>query len=276
MTFADDFAAEEQELAGDYPTAFGITFTPTIMGVAIAVAGIALAAYGYMNYVKPAQEKYTQASTKKQELQTQLSKIQTGDLQLKLAQLEADLAAKQGTKLRVLSMFTSERDLDTLLIDLDAFISSNEANLIQYQPDSDFNPVDDASLGEEVQGKLNRKGISLTIEGTFNETKQILQDLERLQPLLMIQSISSTVAEKPTAIFTSNNTEIVSKQQAELKTQIKLDAILPASQAEIEAAEQAAAETEDGTAEKDDKRSERRKEREAKKEAEAEAEAKTE
>lgn len=268
MTFADDFAAEDQELAGDYPTAFGITFTPTIMGIAIAVAGIALAAYGYLNYVKPAQEKYTQASTKKQELQTQLAKIKTGDLQLKLAQLEADLAAKQTTKSRVLSMFTSERDLDTLLIDLDSFVSSNEASLIQYQPDSNISPVDDASLGAEVQGKLNRKGVSLTIEGTFNETKQIIQDLERLQPLLMIQSISSTVTEKPTAILIDNNTEIVPKEQAELKTQIKLDAILPASPVELEATE----ETEEQAASESDSRSERRKRRQEKKEAEAKSE----
>lgn len=250
MTFADDFAAEEQSLAGDYPTAFGITFTPTITGVAIAVAGMALAAYGYINYVKPAQEKYTEVSTKKQELQGQLAKIQTGDLQLKLAQLEADLAAKQATKSRVVSMFTAEQDLDTLLIDLDNFILANQGNLIEYQPDSEIAPIEDASLGAEVQGKLKRKGIALTIEGTFTETKEILQDLERLQPLLMIQSISSTVSEKPTAIFTSNNSELVSQKQAELKTQIKLDAILPASQEEIEAAEKAKAaaeENQDGT-----------------------------
>ena len=236
MTFADDFASEDQSLAGDYPSAFGITFTPMIMGVAIAVAGIALAGYGYINFVKPAQEKYQQASTKKQELQGQLNKIKTGDLQLKLAQLQSDLAQRQVLKSRVISMFTSEQDLETLLIDLDNFIATNQATLIQYQPDSNISTIDDASLGAAVQGKLKRKGISMTIEGTFTETKQILQDLERLQPLLMIQSISSTVDEKPTAIFASNNTEIVSKKQAELKTQIKLDAILPSSQAELERA----------------------------------------
>ena len=239
MTFADDFASDDLSLSEDYPSAFGITFTPTIMGVAIAVAGIALAGYGYINYVKPAQEKYQQASTKKQELQGQLDKIKTGDLQLKLAQLQSDLAAKKVLKSRVISMFTSEQDLDTLLIDLDGFITANEAKLIQYQPDSNISTIDDASLGSEVQGKLKRKGISLTIEGTFNETKQFLQDLERLQPLLMIQSISSTVNEEPTAIFASNNTELVSKKQAELKTQIKLDAILPSSQAELEKAKKA-------------------------------------
>lgn len=259
MTFADDFA-EEQELGGDYPSAFGITFTPTIMGVAIAVAGIALAGYGFINFVKPAQEKYNQASVKQQELQGQLNQIKTGDLQLKLAQLQADLADEKVLRSRVLSMFTSQEDLETLLIDLDSFIAANQANLVQYQPDSNVSTIDDASLGEQVQGKLKRKGISLTIEGTFTETKQILQDIERLQPLLMVQSISSTVTEKPTAILTSSNSELVPSKQAELKTQIKLDAILPSSQAELEEAKKA-----DEQAEKDE-RSQRRKNRRKNKE----------
>lgn len=238
MTFADDFASDEL-LEDEYPSAFGITFTPTIIGVAIAVAGITLAVYGFMKYVKPAQEEYQQSVTQKQELQQQLNSIKSGDLQLKLAQLQADLAEKKVLKSRVLSMYTSEDDLETMLIDLNSFIASNGGDLIQYQPDSNISVVGDASLGAGVQGKLKRKGISLNFEGTFTETKQILQDLERLQPLLMVQSIGSTVTEKPTAIITGNRTEIVPNEQAELKTQIKLNAILPQSQAELEQARQA-------------------------------------
>ena len=238
MTFADDFATDEL-LEDEYPSAFGITFTPLIMGVAIAVAGITLAVYGFMKYVKPAQEELQQTVTQKQELQAQLNSIKSGDLQLKLAQLQADLAEKKVLKSRVLSMYTSEEDLETMLIDLNSFIASNGGDLIQYQPDSNISVVGDASLGSGVQGKLKRKGISMTFEGTFNETKQILQDLERLQPLLMVQSIGSTVTEKPTALITSNRSEIVPNEQAELKTQIKLNAILPQSQAELERARKA-------------------------------------
>ena len=243
MTFADDFASEEL-LEEDYPSAFGITFTPKITGIAIAVAGITLAIYGFMTYVRPAQEQYQQAVTQKQELQAQLNSIKSGDLQLKLAQLQADLAQKKVLKSRVLSMYTSEDDLETLLIDLNSFIATNEGDLIQYQPDSNITVVEDASLGAEVQGKLKSKGISLTFEGTFNETKQILQDLERLQPLLMVQNIGSTVAEQPTALITGNRSEIVPNEQAELTTQIKLNAILPMSQDELEQARQADAKAE--------------------------------
>ncbi len=239
MTFADDFANDEQLLESDYPSAFGITFTPMIMGVVIAVAGISLAAYGFIKFVQPAQDEYQKSLTQRQELKAQLNSIKTGDLQLKLAQLQSDLAEKKVLKSRVLSMFTSEKDLETLLIDLNSFIATNQGALTQYQPDSNVSTISDASLGSEVQGKLKRKGISLTFEGTFNETKQILQDLERLQPLLMVQNISSSVTEEPTAILTGSRSDLVPQKQAELRTQIKLDAILPLSQAELEAAKKA-------------------------------------
>lgn len=238
MTFADDFAAEES-LSEEYPSAFGITFTPVVIGVAVAVVGIALAAYTYVNKVSPAKAQYEQAAAQKVTLQGQLNQIKTGDLQLKLAGLQAELAEKKVLKSRVLSMFTSENDLETLLIDLNSFIASNQGNLTQYQPDSNVSTVSDASLGADVQGKLKRKGISMTFEGTFGETKQILQDLERLQPLLMVKSISSTVEEKPTAILTTSRGEVVPQQEAELKTQIKIDAILPLSEAELERARKA-------------------------------------
>ena len=239
MTFADDFANDEQLLESDYPSAFGITFTPMILGVVIAVAGISLSVYGFIKFVKPAQDEYQKSVTQRQELETQLNSIKTGDLQLKLAQLQSDLAEKKVLKSRVLSMFTSEKDLETLLIDLNSFIATNQGALTQYQPDSNISTISDASLGSEVQGKLKRKGISLTFEGTFTETKQILQDLERLQPLLMVQNISSSVTEEPTAILTGSRSDLVPQKQAELKTQIKLDAILPLSQAELEAAKKA-------------------------------------
>jgi hypothetical protein len=239
MTFADDFASEGTSLEEDYPTAFGITFTPMVMGVTIAVAGITLAIYGFFKYVQPAQKAYKEALTQKETLQAQLNSIKTGDLQLKLAQVESDLAAKKVTKSRVLAMFTSEDDLETLLIDLNSFIATNQGNLTKFTPEPGVATVADASLGAEIQGKLKKKGISMSFEGSFNETKQILQDLERLQPLLMVETISSKVKDKPTAILTAGNSSIAPKKEAKLATEIKLNAILPDNQAELEQAKEA-------------------------------------
>ena len=253
MTFADDFVKDELGGESDYPSAFGITFTPLIIGVALAVIGIVGAGYIFFNMVKPVQEKYQQTKTKHQETKTQLDKIKTGDLQLKLAELRSELAEKKILKSRVLAMFTNENDLETLLIDINSFIAANQGKLIQYQPDSSPSTIQDNSLGSEVQGKLKRQGVSLTVEGTFNQIEAIIRDLERLQPLLMIKNISFTVSEQPTAVLTSSNSEIVPNLEAKLKTQIKLDAILPLSQRELERAQQAEEKAEESENKKDRK-----------------------
>ena len=233
MTFADDFL-EDKEMEEDYPSAFGITFTPTVIGIALAVVGIAGAVYMYLNMVRPVQKKYQELETKKEQVQAQLNKIKSGDLQQLLAQRQTELAAQKALKGTVIAMFTQERDLDTLLIDLNNFIAANNGELLRYQPDSKVSIISDDSLGTNTQGKLKRKGISISFEANFDQTKRIIRDLERLQPLLMVKSISSKVKEKPTAVLTSSQNQIVPKETARLSTEIKLDAILPLSQAELE------------------------------------------
>lgn len=231
MTLSGDFL-DEKELEADYPSAFGITFTPKVTGIALGVLGIVGAGYIYLNMVAPARTKYQEVRDRQEQTQGQLRGLQTGELQQQFAELNAELERQQALKENVLAMFTNERDLDTLLLDLNSFIAANQGELLQYQPDSGTSIVQDNSLGAGLQGKLKRKGISLTIEGTFSQTKAILRDIERLQPLLMVKNISSTISEEPTVVLTSNGNEIVPQQQAQLKTQIQLDAILPLTEAE--------------------------------------------
>ena len=238
MTFAEDFL-EEKGLEEDYPSVFGITFTPTITGIVLAVLGVVGAAYMYMNMVQPVQAKYQQLETKKEQVQAELNKIKRGDLQKLLAQRQADLAAQKALKSRVVAMFTNEKDLDTLLIDLNNFVAANNGELLKYQPDSSISTITNNSLGPNTGGKLKRKGISISFEANFAQTKKIISDLEKLQPLLMVKSINSTVSEEPTAILTSSQSQIVPRQTAVLNTEIKLDAILPLSQAELEKARKA-------------------------------------
>jgi cell fate (sporulation/competence/biofilm development) regulator YlbF (YheA/YmcA/DUF963 family) len=240
MTFADDFVSKESGSEAEYPSAFGITFTPIVSGIALAVLGLVGAAYLFTSKVAPVKAKYQEAQTKQQEIQTQLDKTKSGNLDQKLASINGELAEKAALKEKITAMFTNENDLDTLLLDLNTFIAVNQGKLLKYTPEAKSSILEDASLGEEVKGKLKRQGISLEIEGTFSQTKAIIRDIERLQPLLMVKNYSSSVSEKPTAILTSSNTEIVSNQEAKLKTQLQIDAILPLSKEELEAAAAAA------------------------------------
>ncbi|VEP11371.1 conserved hypothetical protein [Hyella patelloides LEGE 07179] len=238
MTFADDFL-EEQGLEDDNPTVFGITFTPMIIGIVVGVAGLVGAGYIYMNMASEARTKYQGVKSQLDEKQAQIDQMKQVDFPQKMAQMKADIAEQKALKSRVTAMFTSQEDLETLLIDLNSFISANQGELVKYSPDSQISVINDSSLGSDVNGKLKRKGFSLDITATYNQTLAILQDIERLQPLLMIQNYSSKVSEKPTAILTSNQNEIIPQNAAILTTSLKIDAILPRSQQELEAAQKA-------------------------------------
>lgn len=242
MTLADDFISEDgSDLAADYPSAFGITFTPIVSGIALAVLGIVGAGYIFMNMVKPALESYEQVKSQQQEKQGQIDQLKSGDLQQQVADLNAELEAEQELKSRILTLFTKEKDLDTLLLDLSSFVAANKGKLINYTPDSSAATIEDGSLGNEVNGKLKKTSIALEIEATFPQTQAILRDLEKLQPLLIVQSYSSKVSQPPIAVLSVGTGELVPSKEAKLQTQLKLDAILPLSpqeQAQAQSAQQ--------------------------------------
>ena len=241
MTFADDFLDEDKGLEDDYPSVFGITFTPMITGIVLAIFGIAGAVYIYLNMASEANTQYQGVKSQLDQKQAQLDQMKQADFPTKMAQLRSEIAEQEQLKSRVTAMFTSQDDLETLLIDLNSLINANQGELVKYNPDSNISVVNDNSLGSNTQGKLKRKGFSIDVKGTFDQTQNILKDIERLQPLLIVQSYNSRVSEQPTAVLTSNRNEIIPQSPAILSTSLKIDAILPMSQKELEAAQKAEA-----------------------------------
>ena len=241
MTFANDFIDGDLGLDDDYPTAFGITFTPIVSCIALSILGIVGAGYIYMNMVTPAQKVSTQLQAEKQEKQAQLNKVQQKEYDQKVARLKAQIDEQKALKSKVIAMFTNQDDLETLLIDLNSFIAANRGELIKFSSDRTITTIKDNSLGGDVKNKLKRKGFNLEIKGTFSQTQAILQDIERLEPLLMVKGYQSKVAEQPTAKLVSDQSQIVSQETAILTTQLEVDAILPLSQKELEKARDAEA-----------------------------------
>lgn len=239
MTFSGDFL-EEEGLEDDYPSAFGITFTPVVSGIALAIIGIVGAGYIFMNMVAPAREGYNSIEKQKQEKLTQLNQIKGKDYPKKISNLKSALETEEVLKSKVIAMFTNQDDLETLLIDFSNFIAANRGILVRYSPDKDITIIDDNYFGENVKGKLKKKGISIQFKANFSQTQAIINNLERLQPLLIIKSYESKVTEQPTAVLTSNRRKLVPRNPAILTTDLKIDAILPLSQKEAEAAREAA------------------------------------
>jgi hypothetical protein len=233
MTFADELVTKnepEAEEQVNYPTAFGITFTPQVSGIALAILGVLGAVYILANFVMPAYQKYQTLTTDEKAKEDQVNQQKSGVIEKKLQETETKLKQAQNLKSEVLNLFSSQATLDTLLIDINKFVASKNAKLVNYKPQgNEATIVNDGSLGTLVNNKLKRQTINLELEGTFEQTQSILRDIERLQPLLLVKNISSEMTVSPFVVLPNpktKQTELISLPSM-LKTTVTLDVVLP-------------------------------------------------
>ncbi|MFP5273726.1 hypothetical protein [Coleofasciculus sp.] len=255
MTYADpDFIpVEEQEEAPNYPTAFGITFTPKVSGIIFAVLGILGAAYLAMNVVQPVFEEYNTLKTQRQEKESQRQDPQEIQQQIQQKQLELAQAKQQNQK--VLSLFANEQSIDTLLLDVNGFFKPIDGELTSYEPvevnEEESDIVTDGSLGAAVNGKLKRKSFNLEMEGSFNEIQSVLRSIERLQTLVVVKELTTEIStpqgllvdDKGTVVSTyvEKDEKIIPDAKPTLKTNYRLDVLMPLSEEQKQEAAAAAA-----------------------------------
>lgn len=250
MTYADDefIAVEGQDDGPNYPTAFGITFTPRVGGIIIGVAGLMGALYLLMNAVQPAWEKYQTLEGEVKDKQGQIANKQ--QIQQQIAQAQKKLDEAKLKNQQVLSLFPNQKTLDTLLLDLNSPIKSTKGELTSYEPVKDAQTGGNEATLAPVpgNGKLQRKTYNIALEGNFDQVQSIMRSFERLQSLLVVRDFKSELSDQQvflindsgqaTPAFIRKDTRAGGPQaRPTLKTTFKLDALVPTS--EIEAAQTA-------------------------------------
>lgn len=234
MTFADDLAPMEgeEEERSPYPAAFGITFTPMIIGVIAAIVGLGAAgAIGYQ-FLKPA---WDNLQTVKQQVdEKEVQKLQLANLQQKSQALQSQLQQIQVSQKDVLSLFSEESGLDTLLLNLNQQVK-NRGLLLNYTPPTgEAEPIIDGSWGEPVNGLLKRQQASLQIEAPFGETLEIFRNLERMQTLVAIKNLRLEVTQQETRLLSARG-NILTAGEPELTGNFDLEILIPVSEEELAA-----------------------------------------
>lgn len=250
MTLSQDFTpGNDGQGESAYPTAFGITFTPTVTGAILAALGLLGAAYLAVNYVLPKWDEYNQLKTQVADTKSQVEQQQQLQQKIDAAQVKLDQAKQQ--KNTVVSLLGSERPLDTLLLDLNRLIQVRRGQLTKFEPvqptaaATDVGPpdiVNDSSLGPELNGKLKRKVFNVELQGTFDQVQSTLRSLERLPSLLVVKDLKAEIGQGEDAQkFTVNpQNKVVTIGIPTLTTSFKLHALTPLSEEEAKAAAQPA------------------------------------
>ncbi|MCY7392862.1 MAG: pilus assembly protein PilO [Leptolyngbyaceae cyanobacterium CAN_BIN12] len=268
MSTSGDFIPGDQpfDAGPDYPTVFGIRFTPTVSGIALALLGL-LSAGALLFYLGlPEWERYQQLDAKVKQTENDIQQQQALLQEIGAAKKELEVAQRQRDD--VLTLFANEASLETLLLDLNRQIDARNVDLgrrrsqkialcppaIQqnvrefedkygdlaaraemkgFTPNKDLTGViTDSSYGAEVNGKLKRQVVSVELAGNYEQTSAILQSIERLQPLLVIRELTSTLSDKSknTTVYTGTGdfTRLSPCQpDPKITTKFQLEALLP-------------------------------------------------
>jgi type IV pilus assembly protein PilO len=232
-----DFIPSGSDDSPELPKLFGLTLTPTISGVLVALVGIGAAGFLWLNFVSPEVQR-------NQELNADIASKEAQRMnqeEFKKQMEEARVRLKQAEQLRadVLSLFASKKSVDTLLLDVNERVQSVNANI--EDPDkratlSKFDldvaasgPVTDSSLGAEVNNRLERRVYLVEIKGTYPQTQSIIRNIERLQPLLVVSNFKADLDTETQEVMLDNQGRLVPGQQPEIRitTTFQLAALVP-------------------------------------------------
>jgi hypothetical protein len=97
--------------------------------------------------------------------------------------------------------------------------------------------VSDGSLGSAVNNKLKRQTLNVKIEGNYANTQEVIRDLERLQPLILLNSLNTQMEKEGSAVQVvstgKNKATIVPQGDKPVTTTFLLDVIIPLNAAEL-------------------------------------------
>jgi type IV pilus assembly protein PilO len=240
MTAGDEFMTSgdpDQLEPPNYPKVFGIALTPTISGVLLTLLGLAGAIWLWLNLVQPAlernQELKQDVAAKQQQLENQ------ADIQQQLEAARTELVEAQQLQTEVLSLFASDRSLDTLLLDVNERVQSANAGiqsparravLARFDLDPESSGIiSDGTYGEAVNNKLERRVYNVSIQGSFPQVVSIIRSIERLQPLLVVSNFNSQLDPSTQRLVLNGEGQAVPTAQPEprITTTFRLDALLP-------------------------------------------------
>jgi type IV pilus assembly protein PilO len=238
MTYGGDFIpAGDMGDAPEFPKLFGLSLTPTVNGVLVGLAGLVGAYFLFSNFVQPALQRNQELSQDIATKEAQRQNVEEFKKQIE----DARVRLKTAEQLRsdVLSLFATSKSVDTLLLDVNERVLSVNAGvtdadrravLSKFDLDAEATgPVTDGSLGAEVDNRLERRVYTVEIKGTYPQTQSIIRNIERLQPLLVVNGFKADLDISTQELMFDQLGRLVPNGQPETRitTGFQLSALVP-------------------------------------------------
>jgi type IV pilus assembly protein PilO len=239
MTYSEDLINSTQldnstylDQEPSYPSIFGLSLSPTLIGAFLAVIGVVGAGYFIFSNLMPQQQSNQELQTKLNSTQQQIQERKENAKKIAEAQIKLDKV--KGQQQTVLALFANDKKLDTLLLDLNKLINIRQGELQKFTPDAaSTGVITDASLGTALNGKLRRRSTDIEVEGSFEQMQSILRTVERLDQLLILKDFQADLIEVPVNNVSGSG---AISSTPKIKTKFKLQAVIPLTPEEVAAA----------------------------------------
>jgi type IV pilus assembly protein PilO len=242
MTVGGDFIPSGSGDDSELPKLFGLTLTPTVNGVLVALVGIVGSYFLWTNITSPALQRNQELKADIASKEAQM--LNQAEFQQKMEEARVRLKNAEQLRADVLSLFASNKSVDTLLFDVNERVQSVNGNI--QDPDKratlakfDLDPeasgvVNDSSLGLEVNNRLERRVFQVEIRGTYPQTQSIIRNIERLQPLLVVNNFKADLDATTQEVFFDPQGRIaaVGQPESRISTTFQLAALVPTGQEE--------------------------------------------
>jgi len=243
MTYSEEYTTTtilDQDFgqAGNYPTAFGITFTPKVSGIALAILGAVGAVYVLLNFFLPVWDEYQKLKTDEAAKQQEVDQQKSGKMEIRLAEAETKLKVAEKRRQVILDLFGNSKDIKTILIDFNNVFSARDVTLLSFLPQGEPVVIGDDSLGAGTTNKLKRQTYQVSLRGNFGNTHNLIRDIERLQPLILIKDFKTDLAQPELPVKVVNQggqVKVEPDGSTVLNSSMTLDVLLPLTPAEIAA-----------------------------------------
>lgn len=250
MTVSEEFIPGAGEQEGGGGGLFGIKLTPKLIGILVAVAGVAASVGLFMYLLQPEWTKKEELDGKIKTKKEEIATLQRGIAQKEEAQRALD--REKQLQAEVNTLFGDAKTLDTLLLDINKWVKKDGAKLVGFNPEQDEitralfieDPKTKQKQGMGSLASFDALSVSLDLEGTFSQIQSVLGKIERLEPLVMVGKFESAVTqEEDKKIKVEVDPEGKVKRVTEpiLKTKLNLAVIVQKSQEDLAAAKAAAA-----------------------------------
>ncbi|NJN49289.1 MAG: hypothetical protein HC805_05280, partial [Alkalinema sp. RL_2_19] len=127
MTISGDYTRTDYDTAPEPAKIFGLPM-PTFLGWLLGLGGLALSIFLVLNVLLPLMEQASAVSAQLEESKRRVE--EAANIETELKQAKADLVKVERQKQQVMSLFAEEKDLKTILFDLNQLIDRNNAGVI--------------------------------------------------------------------------------------------------------------------------------------------------